>query len=328
MAHGAGGRSTATLVDAVFLEAFGSPGTLTDAALLDLPGDGRLALTTDSFVVKPLRFAGGSIGHLAVNGTVNDLAVMGARPRAIAAAFVLEEGLAVDVLRGVVADMAEAASAAGVEVVTGDTKVVERGAADQLYVTTTGVGFVPDGRALDAASVRAGDRVLVSGPLGDHGIAVLLARGDLALEADVRTDCAALHGVVDALLAAAPGTRWLRDPTRGGLATTCNELAADTGLAVVLDEASVPVGPVVAAACDLLGIDPLYVANEGRLVAVVPADEADRALAALRAHPLGAGAAVVGEIRDEPAGLVALRTTLGGTRLVDLLLGDPLPRIC
>lgn len=328
MAHGAGGRATATLVDAVFLEAFGSPGTLTDAALLEPPGGGKLALTTDSFVVSPLRFAGGSIGHLAVNGTVNDLAVMGARPAGLAAAFVLEEGLPVDVLREVVADMAAAATAAGVQVVTGDTKVVGRGAADQLYVTTTGIGFVPAGRVLDAAAVRPGDRVVVSGPIGDHGIAVLLARGDLALEADVRTDSAPLHRLVEALLAGAPDTRWLRDPTRGGLATTCNELAADTGLAVVLDEAAVPVDPVVAAACDLLGLDPLYVANEGRLVAVVPPDQVDAALAALRAHPLGAGAALVGEVREEPAGLVALRTTLGGTRIVDLLVGDPLPRIC
>ena len=287
-----------------------------------------MAFTTDSFVVKPLRFPGGSIGHLAVHGTVNDLAMMGARPAWLSAAFVLEEGFSVEDLRLVTADMAAAASGAGVSIVTGDTKVVNRGAADGLYVNTAGVGVVPRGRRLAADSVRPGDRVLVSGTIADHGMAVMLARGDLALEADIRSDTAPLGGLVEALLAAAPGTRWLRDPTRGGLATVCNELARDTRMAVVLDEALLPVDPAVSGACDLLGIDPLYVANEGKLVAVVPAEEADAALVALQSHPLGSGAAVVGEIREEPEAVTVLRTTFGGTRIVDMLVGDPLPRIC
>jgi hydrogenase expression/formation protein HypE len=302
-------------------------GPLTDAFVLELTG-GTIAITTDSFVVQPRRFPGGSIGDLAVNGTVNDLAVMGARPMWLAAAFVLEEGLAMDELRGVVADMAQAAGRAGVRVVTGDTKVVERGAADGLYVTTTGIGVVPEGRRLAAEKVVPGDRVLVSGTIADHGMAVMLARGDLALEADVSSDTAPLSGLVEDILAAAPSTRWLRDPTRGGVGTVCNELARDTALAVALDEASLPVEPAVAGACDLLGIDPLYVANEGKLVAVVAADEAEAALEAARAHPIGSAAALIGEILAEPEGIVVLRTAFGGTRIVDMLVGDPLPRIC
>jgi hydrogenase expression/formation protein HypE len=259
---------------------------------------------------------------------VNDLAVSGARPQWMAAAFVIEEGMAVDELRAIVADMADAAAAAGVRIVTGDTKVVNRGAADGLYVTTTGVGVVPDGRRLGADLVRDGDRVVVSGTIGDHGMAVMLARGDLELEADLSSDTAPLGELVEVLLAAAPSTRWLRDPTRGGLGTVCNELARGTGMAVVLDERALPVRPAVAGACDVLGIDPLYVANEGKLVAVVAAGEAPAALAALRAHPLGAGAAEIGGIRAEPEGVVVLRTSFGGTRIVDMLVGDPLPRIC
>lgn len=330
LAHGAGGKASAALVEAVFLEALGNDAlaTLADAAILALPGDGRLAVTTDSFVVTPRRFPGGSIGALAVNGTVNDLAAVGARPAWMAAAFVLEEGLPVAELREVVADMAAAAAAVGIPVVTGDTKVVERGAADGCYITTTGIGIVPPGRELGAALVREGDVVLLSGTMGDHGTAVMLARGDLALDADVVSDCAPVHELAEALLASVPSTRWLRDPTRGGVATVCNELARAAGVAVVLDEEALPVDPTVAGACDLLGIDPLYVANEGKLLAVVPPDEADAALAAWRAHPLGTRAARVGEIHAEPPGVVALRTAVGGTRLVDMLVGDPLPRIC
>jgi hydrogenase expression/formation protein HypE len=330
LAHGAGGKASAALVDAVFLEAFrnGVLDELADAALLGLPDGGRLAFTTDSFVVRPLRFPGGSIGHLAVNGTVNDLAVVGARPAWLAAAFVLEEGLAIDTLREVVADMAAAAESAGVTLVAGDTKVVERGAADGLYLTTTGIGVVAHGCSLGPEHVRPGDVVLVSGTMGDHGVAVMLARGDLAIDADVRSDCAPVHGLVAALLDAAPSTRWLRDPTRGGVATVCNELALAAGVGVVLDEGALPVDPAVAGACDLLGIDPLYVANEGKLVAVVAPEEADAALAAMQAHPLGARAAAIGEIAAEPAGVVVLRTAFGGTRIVDMLVGDPLPRIC
>ncbi len=330
LAHGAGGKATAALVESVFLEAFAAdPGALlTDAALLDTPGGARVAFTTDSFVVKPWRFPGGSIGHLAVHGTVNDLAVMGARPRWLSAAFVIEEGFPVASLREVAADMAAAAAAAGVAVVTGDTKVVDRGAADGVYVTTAGVGVVADGREPAAGRVRPGDVLLVSGTIGDHGMAVMLARGDLAIEADIRSDTAPLADLVDCLYGAAPSTRWMRDPTRGGLGTVCNELARDTGLGVVLDERELPVDAAVAGACDLLGIDPLYVANEGKLLAVVAPDEADAALGALRDHPLGGRAARIGEIRSDPAGVVVLRTSFGGTRIVDMLVGDPLPRIC
>jgi hydrogenase expression/formation protein HypE len=330
LAHGAGGKSSAALVDAVFLEAFRNPALeqLGDGAVLTLPSGERLAFSTDSFVVSPLRFPGGSIGHLAVHGTVNDLAVSGAEPRWLSAAFVIEEGFAVSDLREIVADMAAAAQAAGVTLVTGDTKVVPRGAADGLYITTSGVGVIPEGRSLSAASVRPGDKVLLSGTLADHGMAVMLARGDLGIEADIRSDTAPVSGPVEVMLAAAPSTRWMRDPTRGGLGTVCNELAAEAGIAVILDEEALPVTPLVQGACDLLGIDPVYVACEGKFAAVVPEDEADAALAALRAHPLGRDACVVGEIRAEPAGVVALRNGFGGTRILDMLVGDPLPRIC
>jgi hydrogenase expression/formation protein HypE len=334
LAHGAGGKASAALLDAVVFPAFSpagegaASGTRDDAALLRLPSGERVAVSTDSFVVKPRRFPGGSVGHLAVHGTVNDLAMVGARPVALSVAFVLEEGLPIDELRAVVADMAEAAAGAGVTVVTGDTKVVDRGAADGMYITTTGLGLVPAGRELSARRVVPGDVVIVSGTVGDHGTAVMLARGDLALDAEIASDTAPLNGLVEDLLGAAPATRWLRDPTRGGLGTVCNELARDADVAVVLDEARLPVRPVVAAACELLGIDPLYVANEGKLVAIVAPDEADAALAALRAHPFGADAAAVGEIRGDPPGLVALTTGMGGTRIVDMLVGDPLPRIC
>jgi len=330
LAHGAGGKASAALIDAVFLDAFGGleRPPLTDAALIALPHGETLAFTTDSFVVKPLRFPGGSIGHLAVHGTVNDLAVMGAHPHWLSAAFVLEEGFAISELRRVVADMSEAAAVSGVTIVTGDTKVVGRGAADGLYVTTAGIGVIPPGRRLGAELVERGDRVLISGTIADHGMAVMLARGDLALEAELKSDTAPVTELVEALFSAAPSTRWLRDPTRGGVGTVCNELAHDTGLAVVLDESALPIDPAVAGACDLLGIDPLYVANEGKLLAVVAAKEADAAVEALRRHPLGANAVLIGDIHAEPQGIVVLRTSFGGTRIVDMLVGDPLPRIC
>jgi hydrogenase expression/formation protein HypE len=334
LAHGAGGKASAALVDAVFVEAFSTRGPLADggpladAAVLPLPSGERFAFTTDSFVVQPWRFPGGTIGHLAVHGTVNDLAVMGARPLWLSAAFVIEEGFPIGDLRAIAADMAEAAELAGVAVVTGDTKVVGKGAADGVYITTSGVGLLPAGRQLGPGRVEAGDVILVSGSLADHGMAVMLARGDLALEADIRSDTAPVAELVERLLAAAPSTRWLRDPTRGGVGTVCNELARDCGLAVVLEEAALPVAPAVTGACDLLGIDPLYVANEGKVIAVVAADEADAGLAALQSHPFGAGAARIGEIAPEPEGLVVLLTTFGGTRIVDMLVGDPLPRIC
>lgn len=331
MSHGAGGKATAALVESLFLPALvpgGHPNALEDAAVLALPSGERVAFTTDAFVISPLQFPGGSIGDLAVNGTVNDLAVMGARPLWLSAAFVLEEGFEIASLLEIVDDMAAAAAAAGVAVVTGDTKVVERDAADGLYITTAGLGTVPSGRQLGASRVRTGDRVVVSGPIGAHGVAVLLARGDLELEADVRSDTAPLDGLVGVLLDAAPGTRWMRDPTRGGVATACNELVLGRDFGIVLDESRIPVDGVVGAACDLLGIDPLYVANEGRLLAVVPEPETDAAVDAMRGHPNGAATTVIGTVVDDPAGRVVLRTGLGGIRIVDMLVGDPLPRIC
>jgi hydrogenase expression/formation protein HypE len=330
LAHGAGGKSSAALVDAVFVEAFRNPELeqLGDGAVLALPSGERLAFSTDSFVVSPLQFPGGSIGHLAVHGTINDLAVSGAKPQWLSAAFVIAEGFDIARLREIVADMATAARAAGVALVTGDTKVVPKGAADGLYITTSGLGVIPDGRHLSAQQVRPGDRLLLSGTLGDHGMAVMMARGDMAIDADIHSDTAPVHELVELVLAAAPSTRWMRDPTRGGLGTICNELAQDSGLAVILDEASLPVLPMVQGACDMLGIDPLYVANEGKFVAVVPADEADAAVAALRSHPLGRAAVLVGEVVEQPEGVVALRTAFGGSRIVDMLVGDPLPRIC
>jgi hydrogenase expression/formation protein HypE len=330
LAHGAGGKASAALTDAVFLEAFRNDvlAELGDAGVVELPSGDRLAISTDSFVVSPWRFPGGSIGSLAVHGTVNDLAVAGAIPAWLTAGFVLEEGLPMADLRDIADEMAAAAIASGVRIVTGDTKVVQTGAADQIYVNTTGVGVIPAGRRLGPGEVRPGDKVLLSGTMGDHGVAVMLARGDLKLEADVVSDSAPLGGLVEAILAAAPATRWLRDATRGGVGTVVNELAVATDLGVILAEQALPVRPAVAGACDLLGIDPLYVANEGKLVAVVPPDQARAALAAMQAHPHGRDAAVIGEVREDPSGMVLLATTFGGTRVIDLLVGDPLPRIC
>jgi hydrogenase expression/formation protein HypE len=334
LAHGAGGKASAALLSAIFLPAFADAttdapaGPQTDATVLTLPSGERIAFTTDSYVVQPLQFPGGSAGHLAVHGTVNDLAMMGAQPLGLSAAFVIEEGFSVETLREIVADMAEAAASAGVLIVTGDTKVVNRGAADGMYITTAGVGLVPAGRSLSADQVREGDVVISSGTIGDHGMAVMLARGDLALEADIVSDTAPLNDLMECLLAAAPSTRWLRDATRGGVGTVCNELARDSNLTVVLEEAQLPVRPAVAAACELLGIDPLYVANEGKLIAVVAPEEADDALAAMQADPRGTDAVRIGEMHADPPGIVVLRTAFGGTRIVDMLVGDPLPRIC
>jgi len=316
LAHGSGGKSTHTLVEQLFLEELRNPllEELGDAAVAD-----GLAFTTDSFVVKPLFFPGGDIGELAVNGTVNDLAVAGAEPLWLSAGFVIEEGFPQDDLRGIVRSMARAAERAGVAVVAGDTKVVERGSADGLFVTTAGVGRM---RATFGAP-RAGDRVLVSGTLGDHGFAVLVARGDLRLEADLRSDTAPLNRLTASLAELGTQLRWMRDPTRGGLATTLNELAGAARLAVRLDERALPIRPEVAGAAEILGIDPLYVANEGKLVAVVAPEAADDALARL-----GPDAAIVGTLERDPPGLVLLDTALGGSRIVDVLVGDPLPRIC
>ena len=328
LAHGAGGKATRDLVEALFLEELGNEtlSRLGDAAVI--PGAGRLALSTDAYVVHPLEFPGGDIGELAVNGTVNDLAMVGAQPLWLTAGFVIEEGFPVADLRRIVASMGAAARMAGVAVVAGDTKVVERGKADGLYVTTAGVGTVADGVDLGPGRVQPGDRVLLSGTLADHGMAVMVARGDLQLEAEIESDTAAVHELAAALVTLGDGLRWMRDPTRGGLATALNELAEAACIAIVLDENALPVRPAVNAACEILGIDPLYVANEGKLIAIVAPEAADEALAALRTHPLGMDAVLLGEVRAEPAGLVLLDTALGGTRIVDMLVGDPLPRIC
>lgn len=329
LAHGAGGKASAALTDAIFLEAFRNPHLtpLGDGAVVDVPA-GRIAMSTDTFVVRPWRFPGGSIGTLAVHGTVNDLACTGAVPRWLTVGFVIEEGFAFDDLREVVADMAKAAEQAGVAIVAGDTKVVDTGAADGCYINTTGVGVVPAGRNPGPGLVRAGDKVLVSGTLADHGMAVMLARGDLHLQADIRSDTASLSGLLDDVWAAAPDLRWIRDATRGGVGTVLNELARDTDLGVVLAERALPVRPTTMGACDLLGIDPLYVANEGKVVLVVPPEQGRAALDALQSHELGRDAAVIGEVREEPAATVLLQTSFGGTRIVDMLVGDPLPRIC
>jgi hydrogenase expression/formation protein HypE len=329
MSHGSGGKATQTLIEAVFLDAFRNPllEPLEDAARLEV-GAETIALTTDSFVVSPLFFPGGNIGDLAVNGTVNDLAVAGATPLYLTAGFILEEGFPVADLIRITGSMRDAAAAAGVRVVTGDTKVVERGKADGCYINTAGVGVIAGGMRLGVAQARPGDAVLVSGPIGDHGVTIMLARGELDIEADVRSDTAALSGLVAGLLGAVPGVRALRDATRGGVATILNEIAKAADVGVTVTEEAIPVRTEVRGAAELLGIDPMYVACEGRLVAVVDGSQAGQALAALRAHPLGEQAAIIGEVTAEPPGLVTLKTVFGGTRIVDLLVGDPLPRIC
>jgi hydrogenase expression/formation protein HypE len=329
MSHGSGGKATQTLVEAIFLDSFRNPllEPLEDAADLRLPG-ARVALTTDSYVVSPLFFPGGDIGDLAVNGTVNDLSVSGAAPLYLSAGFILEEGFPVADLTRIAGSMRDAAAAAGVSVVTGDTKVVQRGKADGCYINTAGVGLIERNVSLGVATARPGDVIIVSGPVGDHGITIMLARGELDIEADVRSDTAPLNGLVAGLLDAVPGVRAMRDATRGGVATILNEIARAAAAGVVVTEENIPVRPEVRGACELLGIDPMYVACEGRLVAVVPEDGAERAVAALRAHPLGEQAAVIGRVTAEQPGLVRLKTAFGGTRVVDLLVGDPLPRIC
>ncbi|HWG64142.1 MAG TPA: hydrogenase expression/formation protein HypE [Streptosporangiaceae bacterium] len=329
MSHGSGGKATQTLIEAVFLDAFRNPflEPLEDSAQLRIGGS-RVALTTDSYVVSPLFFPGGDIGDLAVNGTVNDLSVSGATPLYLSAGFILEEGFPVADLSRVVESMRAAAAAAGVHVVTGDTKVVERGKADGCYINTAGVGVIDRDVTLGVAGARPGDAIIVSGPIGDHGITIMLARGELDIEADVQSDTAPLNGLVASLLDAVPGVRALRDATRGGVATILNEIAKAANVGAEVREDDIPVRAEVRGASELLGIDPMYVACEGRLVAVVPGDEADRALATLRAHPLGAQAAVIGHVTAGHAGIVQLKTAFGGTRIVDLLVGDPLPRIC
>ncbi len=329
MAHGSGGKATRTLVEAVFLEAFSNVllEPLEDAAQLHVNGS-RVAFTTDSYVVSPLFFPGGDIGDLAVNGTVNDLAVSGATPLYLSAGFILEEGFPVADLTRIVTSMKAAAEIAGVQVVTGDTKVVQKGKADGCYINTAGIGVVEHEVSLGVANAQPGDVIIVSGPIGEHGVTIMLARGELDIEADLTSDTAPLNGLIADLLSATTGVRALRDATRGGVATILNEVATSAGVGVQVSEDAIPVSTLVRGACELLGIDPMYVACEGRLVAVVAPDQASRALAALRGHPLGAAAAVIGEVTAEPPGAVLLKTAFGGTRIVDLLVGDPLPRIC
>ena len=330
MAHGAGGKASRRLIEGLFLPLLceTSPEPLSDAAHVRING-ASIAITTDSFVVKPLRFPGGSIGELAVNGTVNDLAVSGARAEVLVTTFVLEAGLPSSVLEEEVRAMADAARQAGVTIVGGDTKVVEHGKADRMYISTCGVGSPIAGLHLSAGAVRPGDKILLSGPIGDHGITILLARGELDLEANLRSDTRSVLPLVEALASAVGGSiRWMRDPTRGGVATSLNELTRDCGLGVVLREESIPLRDEVRGACELLGLDPLHIANEGQFLAVVSPECANAALESLRATPGGQEARIIGEIRKQPAGAVLVVTSYGGSRIVDMLVGDPLPRIC
>jgi hydrogenase expression/formation protein HypE len=333
MAHGAGGKASASLIQGLIAPAFRREASqvlnaLDDAAVIQVQGV-ELALTTDAFVVKPLRFPGGSIGELAVNGTVNDLCVAGARPVAITVTLILEEGLSSEVLRGEIAAIAAAAMAANVEIIAGDTKVVERGHADGMYITTTGLGN-RDARAhLSPASIRPGDRVIVSGRIGDHGTAIMLARGEFELDAEIESDTRSLWPAVNALLdAAGVDLRCMRDATRGGVASVLNELATASSVSMLLQEGQIPVHPSVAGACELLGIDPMYVANEGKFVAVVAPESVERALNALRQVPGCEEAAEIAEVKSDPPGMVLVQTAFGGRRVMDLLVGDPLPRIC
>jgi hydrogenase expression/formation protein HypE len=336
LAHGAGGRAMRELVAELIAPAFDNAwlSPLEDQARVaadQLPAGHALAFTTDSYVVSPLFFAGGDIGTLAVCGTVNDLAVGGAVPRWLSCGLILEEGLPIETLARVLASMAACAREAGVAIVTGDTKVVQRGAADGLFINTAGIGTIAPGRPTGPAQVRAGDKLVLNGTLGDHGIAVMAARKDLALQMPVPSDCAPLNGLIEAMFAAAPGLRWLRDCTRGGLATVANEFAAESQLTLRLEEAALPVHDVVRGACEILGLDPLYLANEGKVAALVAAEQADALVHAMRDHPLGRAAAIVGEVLAVGVGhrsCVTLRSAFGGERVVDLLQGDQLPRIC
>ncbi|MDY6077493.1 hydrogenase expression/formation protein HypE [Mobiluncus sp.] len=343
LSHGAGGKASAALVEQVFVPGYGNEvlEELTDAGVLPLaelltgltaegtsPVGGKLAMSTDSYVVNPLIFPGGSIGELAVNGTVNDLAVSGAIPKVISAGFILEEGLPIADLRREVQAMRDAAEAAGVRIITGDTKVVPQGSGDKLFINTAGVGIVPAGRELGASKVQRGDRLIVSGAIADHGMSVMMARGDLAIQAPIKSDTRAVNHLVEALIEAVPETRWMRDATRGGLGTVLNELAIATGWGIAIEDEAVPVHEMTRGACDMLGIDPIYVANEGMFVAVVPADQADAAVAALRKLPGGEEAANIGRVVSKPESSVVMVTAFSGTRMIDMLVGDPLPRIC
>lgn len=334
LGHGGGGQLSRELVEGLFVPAYGNPvlARLGDSSVLDLNGavatGGRLAFSTDSYVVRPLFFPGGSIGDLAVNGTVNDLAMSGARPAVLSAAFIIEEGFEIAELTRVVGAMAAAARLAGVEIVTGDTKVVERGHGDGCYINTAGIGVVPAGIGLGPEGIRPGDAVLVSGTLADHGMAIMSVREGLGFDAEIASDTAPLHDLVATLLAACPSVRMLRDPTRGGVATSLNEIAGQARLGIEIDEGAMPVAPAVASACEILGLDPLLVANEGKLLAIVPGQAAEMALAALRSHEYGRRAAVLGRVVDRHPGRVVMRTVIGGSRVVPVPIGEQLPRIC
>ena len=330
MGHGAGGRAAAQLIEELFLAAFDNEYLRQgdDGAALAMPVGARLVMATDGHVVSPLFFSGGDVGSLSVHGTINDVAMCGAVPLYLAASFILEEGFPLAELKRIVDSMAAASRAAGVPVVTGDTKVVEKGKGDGVFISTTGVGVVPAGVHISGANARPGDAVLLSGTIGEHGVAVLSKRQSLDFETTVVSDSAALHGLVAAMLGASDGVRVLRDPTRGGLATTLNEIARQSNVGMLLDEATIPVLPQVEAACELLGLDPLYVANEGKLVAICAPDAADAVLAAMRAHPLGANAVRIGSVTEDPHRFVQMETSFGGRRVVDWLSGEQLPRIC
>ena len=329
MAHGAGGRTMASLINTVFRSAFDNPwlDRAEDHAVL-ANGEGRLAITTDTYVISPLFFPGGDIGSLAVHGTINDLATAGAKPLCLSAGYVIEEGFAVNDLQNIVASMASAASAAGVAIVTGDTKVVERGKGDGVFVNTTGVGLVPVGLELSTGQIRPGDAVLVNGSLGDHGIAIMSKRSGLSFQSEIESDSAALHELVDCMIDAAPGLRALRDPTRGGLSAALNEIAQSTGVGMRIRETDLPIREAVRGACELLGLDPLNVANEGKMLAFCDPGDARALLDAMRRHPLGRDAAIIGEVTNDPRQFVELETGLGGRRVVDWIAGEQLPRIC
>jgi len=329
LGHGSGGKLSAALIRDVFLRVFQSPvlARLDDQATVNVNGQ-RLAITTDSFVVKPLFFPGGDIGSLAVHGTVNDLAMGGATPLFLSAAFIIEEGFPIEQLRRVVDSMQRAAANAGVQIVTGDTKVVEKGKGDGLFINTTGIGVVPDGVELSADRARPGDKVILSGSIGDHGIAILAQREGLEFETQIVSDSAALHGLVAEMLKVTRDIRCMRDPTRGGVSSTLNEIAQQSQVGIELQESSLRIHEQVKGACELLGLDPLYVANEGKLIAIVAAEVGDALLETMRRHPLGAEAQIIGRVTEKNAGLVTMRTTLGTTRVVDMLAGDQLPRIC
>jgi hydrogenase expression/formation protein HypE len=329
LGHGSGGKLSAELLREVFLPALQNPvlARLDDQAIVNLNGQ-RLAITTDSFVVKPLFFPGGDIGSLAVHGTVNDLAMGGATPRFLSAAFIIEEGFSIDKLRQVVNSMQRAAAAAGVQVVTGDTKVVEKGKGDGLFINTTGIGLVPEKVNLSADRARPGDQVLLSGAIGDHGIAILAQREGLEFETEIQSDSAALHTLVADMLAVTHGIRCMRDPTRGGISSTLNEIAQQSHVGIELQERTIPVHEGVRGACELLGLDPLYVANEGKLIAIVAPEAASSVLQAMQRHPLASEAQIIGTVKEAHPGLVIMRTPLGTTRIVDMLAGDQLPRIC